>query len=249
LEWKTIKLTMSAATQRDILYTYNFAKELNPDLKNVMLGIDIVTFFQKSDFQKIEFDKSFYVKNRDANLKYLMNIRTLKYSLKFIKLKLKNPEEIKKMYKLGYKYEYKKENILNLLKDNGKKEKNYKNQELDNEVLENMKENYKLNLKNILENNKDKTFYFFFPPYSVHYYDELIKNESIDEYKKFKEYLIQDLLKYKNINIYDFQEINSIITNLDNYGDLMHFSPEVSQEILEYMIQGKYKLNSNSEVQ
>ncbi|MGL5964984.1 MAG: hypothetical protein ACRCZ2_11420, partial [Fusobacteriaceae bacterium] len=240
--WKTIKLTMSAATQRDIFFTYNFVKEVNPNLKNIIMAVDIETFFQKKDFQKIEFDKSFYVKNRDFNLGYLLNFRTIKYSLEFLKLNIfKSEKEIKDIYKLGYKYEYKKDNILNLVKDYKKEiNSNLENNVLDSQKLENMKDNYVNNLKIILESSKDKTFYLFFPPYSIHYYDNLVIDGSIDEYRNFKEFLIKELVEYENVKIYDFQGIDSIITNFDNYGDLMHFSPEVSQQILEYMYKDEY---------
>ncbi|WP_293724041.1 hypothetical protein [uncultured Cetobacterium sp.] len=245
--WKTIKLTMSAATQRDIYYTYNFVKEVNPNFKNVILGIDIETFFQNEDFQKIEFDKSFYVKDRISNPGYLLNFRTLKYSLEFLKLNLfKTREEIENIYKLGYKYEYKKENVLSLVKEisNLSSFENIQKTELDFRVLENMKNNYSKNLKIILENNRDKNFYLFFPPYSIYYYDKLLKDQKVNEYNSFKKFLKQEMKGYSNVQLYDFQEIDSIVNNLDNYGDLMHFSPEVSQQLLEYMFKNEYKVNS-----
>ncbi|MGL5049954.1 MAG: hypothetical protein ACRC6E_04890 [Fusobacteriaceae bacterium] len=242
--WKTIKLTMSAATQRDIFYTYNFAKEINPNFKNIIMAIDIETFFENKEFQKIDFDRSFYVKDKIINLEYLLNFRTMKYSLEFLKLHiLKTEKEIKNIYKLGYKYEYKKDNVLNLVKtSNLKFSSDFENEILDDKILNNMKDNYSNNLKVILKNSKDKTFYLFFPPYSTHYYDNLIDARTIDEYYNFKIFLVKELSKYENVKVYDFQNIDSIISNFDNYGDLMHFSPEVSQEILEYMYKDKYIL-------
>ncbi|MGL5124787.1 MAG: hypothetical protein ACRC6U_02210 [Fusobacteriaceae bacterium] len=242
--WKTIKLTMSAATQRDIFYTYNFVKEVNPNFKNIIMAIDIATFFENKDFQKIDFDKSFYVKNKMINLGYLLNFRTIKYSLEFLKLNiLKSKKEIKDIYKLGYKYEYKKDNVLNLVKtSNVNFSSNFENEVPDTKILENMKDNYNNNLKVILENSKDKTFYLFFPPYSIHYYDNLIDARTIDEYYNFKNFLVKELSKYENVKVYDFQDIDSIVSNFDNYGDLMHFSPKISQEILEYMYKDKYIL-------
>lgn len=245
-KWKTIKLTMSAATQKDIFYTYNFVKELNPEIENIILGIDIETFFQDKDFQKIEFDKSFYVKNRVLNLGYLLNFRTLKYSLQILKLNFfKTKKEIQNIYKLGYKYEYKKENVLKLIDNtlNIDISENSIQKEVDYKILENMKSNYSNNLKIILDDNKSKNFYLFFPPYSTYYYNKFTKDGTIDEYYNFKKFLIQEFSKYENIKVYDFQEVDLIVKNLDNYGDLMHFSPEVSQEILEYMKQGKNRVN------
>lgn len=244
--WKTIKLAMSAATQRDILYTYNFVNEINPRFKNIILGVDIETFFEKENFQKIKFDETFYVKHRRLNFEYLLNFRTLKYTLEFLKLNLlKNEDEIAKMYKLGYQYEYKKENVLKLIKqnDNLNNSINGDKIEFNNKLLENMKNNYKKNLKIILDKDRDKNFYLFFPPYSIYYYDNLINNKNINEYYIFKKFLIEELQNYKNVKLYDFQDIDFIIKDLDNYGDLMHFSPEVSQQLLEYMLEYKYKVN------
>lgn len=64
-----------------------------------------------------------------------------------------------------------------------------------------MENNYKENLKKILEENKDKKIVVFFPPYSILYYDELIINNQIKEYIFFKKYLIMELLNIKCRNL------------------------------------------------
>lgn len=247
--WSTIKLTMSAATQKDILYTYDFANSTNKNLKNIIIGIDIVTFFQESNHQRIKFNEKFYTKKRILNLEYLLNFNTAKYSLKFLKLRILNtPKEIKKIYPLGYRYQYNSKIVLNKFKAEKKEvylrnfyEKDFNNS--NKEKIEKMIENYEKNLKIIIESSLDKEFLLFFPPKTIFYYSGIIKEDNIVEYFSFKKYLVKELSKYKNVKIYDFENVESIINNLEGYGDTIHFSPEISQEVFKLMLENRYLIN------
>lgn len=92
------------------------------------------------------------------------------------------------------------------------------------------------NLKNIeglVVNNKDTQFTFFFPPFSVIYWDNDIRKGQFDATMDSVEYAMSKLLKYDNVRIYFYQGEESIITNLDNYKDFSHYGNWINDAITE----------------
>ena len=43
------------------------------------------------------------------------------------------------------------------------------------------------------------------------------------------------LVHYENVEIYYYQNDEEIVCNLDHYMDMIHYSPEINQEMLERM--------------
>ncbi|MGL5902984.1 MAG: hypothetical protein ACRCZO_09890, partial [Cetobacterium sp.] len=83
----------------------------------------------------------------------------------------------------------------------------------------------------VLENNPNIEFIFFFPPYSILTY-KLWDDEYV-EYMEIKEILIKNILNYSNARIYDFQDREDITHNLNNYKDYSHYHPKINSLILE----------------
>ena len=59
---------------------------------------------------------------------------------------------------------------------------------------------------------------------------------------------VKALLSYDNAEIYYYQDAREIITNLDNYMDTLHFSPEINRFMAEQMIAGNtaYRLTEEN---
>jgi hypothetical protein len=239
--WKTLKLTMSSGNQEDIKFVLDNIEKNK--IKNLIIGIDLWAF--ESRKKEIEMPGYLYKEklNLGDNWKYLSNIGTLKYSLKLVLYNIKYGEQIKDKFKLGYQYTYSKKRVLrNYGIKNIKLERNIK---LD-EVSKSLIKNYQENLKYILELYKEKNIILFFPPYSILAYEDMIANRKIEEYLSLKKYLVEDIEKYSNVKLYDFQDIKEITHNLDNYGDKSHYSPEISNKLLEFIKKDKYILNSEN---
>ena len=52
----------------------------------------------------------------------------------------------------------------------------------------------------------------------------------------------ETLLAYDNVEIYYFQNDTSIVTDLDNYMDVIHFSDVINHYIVDEMGKGNYRL-------
>lgn len=93
---------------------------------------------------------------------------------------------------------------------------------------------YEANMKNIteyIEQYPKTTFKIFFPPYSILAYD----NSKIDAQIAVTRRVMEDLLKYENVELYYFQNMEDVITNLDNYKDYSHYREEINYYMYECM--------------
>ena len=54
--------------------------------------------------------------------------------------------------------------------------------------------------------------------------------------------LTEEVLKYDNAHVFCFYDDTDLVTNLDNYSDLQHYSGEVSDMILECMASDEHEL-------
>lgn len=97
-----------------------------------------------------------------------------------------------------------------------------------------------------VENHPETQFKIFFPAYSMLYWDNLYRTGDLEAYLYNMEQAIGTLLTYENVEVYYFQDVTEIITNLENYMDTLHFSPEINQYMTEQMIAGNHQLTQDN---
>ncbi len=79
-------------------------------------------------------------------------------------------------------------------------------------------------------------FKIFFPAYSMLWWDNIYRMGDLEAYLYNMEQTVGRLLTYDNVQMFYFQDETEIITNLDNYMDTLHFSPEINQYMTEQII-------------
>ncbi len=105
------------------------------------------------------------------------------------------------------------------------------------------------NLDNILpfiEAHPDTEFWVIIPPYSMLYWEQEILKGSLEDMIAVYEYTIGALLKYNNVRLYYFQNEQDIITNLDNFRDAAHHTPEINRYVFECMVEDKNRLTEDN---
>lgn len=86
-----------------------------------------------------------------------------------------------------------------------------------------------------IEAHPEITYRFLFPPYSMLWWDCAYVNGQLEERLYVLRETISALLDYENVEIYFFQAEEAIVCDLDNYMDMIHYSPVVNQYMLEKM--------------
>ncbi|MFI3212512.1 MAG: hypothetical protein R3Y24_04140 [Eubacteriales bacterium] len=112
----------------------------------------------------------------------------------------------------------------------------------DESKKQTIKENIEQNVITIAKENPDIDFYYFYPPYSVFFFDELHQLNKYEYKFDSMEYATSLILEQENIHLFSFWNEFGIETDLDNYKDSVHYSEDVNSFILERIKEGKINL-------
>ena len=87
---------------------------------------------------------------------------------------------------------------------------------------------------------------FLIPPYSLLWWDCAYVNGELEERFTILEEMIPALLAFENVEIYFFPDQEEIVCNLDNYMDMVHYSPDINQFMLERLVAGENRLTGDN---
>lgn len=99
----------------------------------------------------------------------------------------------------------------------------------------NLCENLEQNVLSSIIAHPETDFYLFFPPYSICYWDDIYRNGNLNKHEEMERYVIERVLEYDNVHLYSFNSKLDIITNLDNYMDILHYVSDINSEILKWI--------------
>lgn len=88
----------------------------------------------------------------------------------------------------------------------------------------------------------DTTFYFFYPPYSLLWWDNMSRTGELSQVLYAAEASAEALLSCPNVKLYYFQNDTSIIYDLDLYMDPVHFTADINHYMVTQMQQDNYRL-------
>lgn len=97
-------------------------------------------------------------------------------------------------------------------------------------------------LERLVKEHPETTFYFFYPPYSLLWWDNMARSGQLEQSFYAAQASMERLLPYENVKMYDFQTEEDIILNLDLYMDPVHFSAEINHRMVEDMAADNYRL-------
>lgn len=97
-------------------------------------------------------------------------------------------------------------------------------------------ENIRQNVTDAAREHPDITFYYYFSPYSICYWDvSVMQAGKLEWYMDLQALVIEEILTCDNIRLYAFDDNTELICNLDNYQDQVHYSEAVNSLILKWM--------------
>lgn len=238
----TIKGIKSSAATVDLVYYLKEAFEAKKDagLKNVYYSMDL--FALTADAERVFPDESLplylYNKNPLDDVQYLWNKDVVF-------------EHIPYLFAMTYLDDYDEGTSYNWwqYKVFGEKEalKHYSRPETvapmmaEADYKENVDKNIAL-LEELVKVHPETTFRFVYPPYSMLWWDSAYLKGETEQNLYAAEAAMERLLPYENVEMYYFQNDEALITNLDNYMDAVHFSMEISRNMVEWMKDGEYRL-------
>ena len=97
-----------------------------------------------------------------------------------------------------------------------------------------------------VKSHPETEFIFFYPSYSMLWWDLTYREGETDAIIYCEKEITKALLKYDNVKVFCFQNEPEITTNLDNYMDTIHFSPDINKWMLDQILLGKYQVTEEN---
>lgn len=107
-------------------------------------------------------------------------------------------------------------------------------------------ENIEQNVISLARDNPDITFYYFYTPYSIAWFDSLYITGEVEKNIEALEYVAELVLECDNIKLYSFFDEYEMICDLDNYRDTTHYHEDINSQILIWMYNEEHLLTSEN---
>ena len=241
----SIKAIRSYGATADLMYFVNRAFD-HQDLKYVFLNLDPSSLVQNPEttFELTGSPMYLYDKNPFNDVQYIWNKDVLFERIPYmIATSFVGDYDEGESYNWAQWKSFDKDTILY----NYIQSPNILPMASENSELEITAENVKL-ITDVLMAHPDTEFYIFIPPYSILWWDALYRSGDTLSFLTSEKYALTELLTYDNVRIFNFQNAEDVIYNLDNYTDSLHFSPEINKYICDCLADGTYEITNTDEL-
>lgn len=107
--------------------------------------------------------------------------------------------------------------------------------------------NLDINILPFVRENPDTQFYFFFPPYSILYWHNVMQDNIFEATMSQYQYVADRLLEFDNVHLFYFQNLEEI-TDLNNYADYSHYKPEINRYMVECFESGECEIHTSEQM-
>lgn len=247
---KSIRVTFQGEGFKGTNNSLQTAIDTHPDLKLVIRGIDTKFFAANENWMgHDEYPDYLYDNNLWNDAYYVFNGDALcgKAFPEISRTIKKEPAKSFDFYINQYGKEGNRENVLALYERPQEADALVNDQETEQMFLD-LETNLQKNVIDIVEANPDITFYLFFPPYSILWWDNYnqLGGGRLERRIQLEKCAIEKLISYDNVHLFSFTNNYEWICDLDNYCDYEHYTSDASAQILKWMKDGTYELTEEN---
>lgn len=230
----TIKLSYSGAFPKDQANIMDiiFQSENNRGdkrIKKVFLGVDVITYTGGVEETKYPIPEYLYDDNYLNDIEYVLNKDVV---LNYILRPIADPDptDLSNVYASWWTEEYYSEQwVLH----NYTSPEQVEEETLPEAYLESVEKNLAQNICPYIEANRETEFVIFFPPYSILFWNDVLKENHLDATIEEYRYIANRLNAYENVEVYFFPDQEEIICDLNNYADYSHYHPKFNRYMAE----------------
>lgn len=245
----SVKVPYAGASFKEINDVLSRALEKNSNVRYVVRGLDTGRILDEKNSMRYENDSYPWYLYDDAlynDVKYVLNKEVLVQSANVLKYTLteRKTTTFDQYSNWNDSVTFGKEAILSSYTRAQKRE-----EQPDIMVaLDNLTGNIEQNVVSLAKEHQDVTFYYFFTPYSIFWWDKTDRNNEIDLYFQGFEKATRMMLECDNIQIFSFYDDYEMICNPDNYRDVAHYSEDINSQILQWMKDGEHRITKENYV-
>lgn len=239
---QSVKTAYSGATFYELTNSIRRAYSYNPDIKYVVCSLDanrIMAPAEQNEYD--EYPDYLYDNNPFNDVKYLLNKEVIPKTLAVINYtRAGEMTPDRDMYGNWSQYMvFGADAVLSSFTPLPISEEEIVITEGEIQMIT---ENITQNFLALAQDHPETDFYFFIPPYSIYYWDSLVRSKQMGIALTTQKLATRLLLTAENVHVFDFSDRIDIIGNLDNYADSLHYSDEINSEILRCMREGSQEL-------
>ena len=96
----------------------------------------------------------------------------------------------------------------------------------------------------LIQSHPDVTFDIYLPPYSILQWVALRETSpaTLKSVYAFSAYFCRRMMDFPNVRLFDYRAVDDVTHELNNYSDVIHHSPYIDLKVLEWLAQGKYRV-------
>lgn len=237
---KTQKLSYNGSYPKDLSNIMELIFKAKSDqVQALFVAVDQGTFSGGVEETKFPVTDYLYDDNLFNDVQYLFNKDVV---LNYILRPLADPKDKSdwaELYKPWWTDEYyNKTNVLMYYtpaepKDTAAPEDTY---------VEAVEKNLAQNICPYIEAHPETEFYFFYPPYSILFWNDVMQEKELDAVIGRLTYMTERLLAYDNVRIFNFLGKEEIVCNLNNYADYIHYHKDTCRYITDCFADGTNEL-------
>ncbi len=245
---KSIKVAFAGGSYKEIDENLNKALRLNDNVKYVLRSIDYSSMMSdKDDMLSIGAPRPTYLYDNNIfnDVSYLFNKEVLldtDATVVGYTLGGGKTTSFDQYANWSDDFEYGREAILYDYERPARCEE----QPLNGMQLKTMRDNISQNIIATVNEYPDVTFYLFFTPYSIMYWDMIYQNGTLNARIEAEKCAIEMLLECPNVKLYSFCTNFEMVCDLNNYKDQAHFGEWINSKILSWMSVDDYLLTKDN---
>ncbi len=236
------KLSISASTAHEQFLALRLALQTGR-VTDVLWGADFEAFEgppTRTNDTQAPFPLYMYRTGIISNFEYLLSLGTTRLSLMIMQHNALS-SDLDHYHTWYDRFEFSKKAVLAGWRGNcGLFEQKYRlhADEASRAATDSMVASIDANVLSLAREYPNVRFHLFFPPYSLLYYVPANAGP-LRMVLTFRQILADVIRGYRNIRLYDFQIVEPIVANLDNYKDPFHFGLPTSKYIIDAIENGQ----------
>ncbi len=241
----TVKLNYSGAYPKDQANIMERIFSSDNQVKAVFLGVDVMTYTGGVDETKYPIPEYLYDDCVWNDAEYLWNKDVL---LNYILRPLADPEktDLATVYQSWWTDEY---YNIQWVMHNYEPPAKVEEETPADAYKEGVRANLEMNIIPFIEQNPDTTFYLFFPPYSILYWNDVIQENHLEATLEEYLFIVQETIGYDNVRVFFFPNQEWIVTDLNNYADYTHYHRDINRYMTECFADGTCEIKNRSQME
>ncbi len=240
---RTVKFYYSSASAYVICTILELAFQTHPNMSHVFIGFDTWAFAEGPSEYWIPLPTYLYDESWLNDSRYLINVSALKYTIKMLKGNLFGGKDYSKAYMWSdlSTIQFGPAAVASSYDRHMKQVPEMPTEQTDRNAEVNL-----ARLLKIIRDHPGTTFHVFVPPYSMACWERWKLRGELNQQLSVLDMASREFCDIPNVQFDIFLLNRAVTTNLENYMDFSHYSPEINRQMVTWMKRGDFRVTRSN---